>query len=156
MDRKDPERCNKYPHPTPNSRSPPKPRESMSSWFERQASSHQVQLAAVAILSGVAVAGTIYGAQAIRRKERIDELKASIPELNESHHADLVSPAKVTGLGANGLLINLVKLTDFGAPSNIPATTREDDRAAALARRAQHGDYDEGQYIHPKQSRASH
>ena len=64
--------------------------ETMSSWFERQASSHQVQLAAVALLSGAAVAGTIYGAQAIRREKRIEELKASIPELNESHHADMV------------------------------------------------------------------
>ena len=67
-----------------------KPPQTMASWFERQASSHQVQLAAVAILSGVAVAGTIYGTQAIRREKRTEELKASIPELNESHHADMV------------------------------------------------------------------
>lgn len=62
----------------------------MSSWLERQASSHHVQLAATALLSGVAVAGLIYGSQAIRRKAAIDELKASIPELSESHHSDLV------------------------------------------------------------------
>jgi hypothetical protein len=62
----------------------------MASWVDRQFSSHNVQLAAVALLSGVAVAGTIYGTQAIRRKERVDELKASIPELNESHHAQMV------------------------------------------------------------------
>ena len=49
-----------------------------------------MQLAAVAVLSGVAVAGTIYGTQAIRREKRVEELKASIPELNESHHADMV------------------------------------------------------------------
>lgn len=65
--------------------------ETMSSWLERQASSHHVQLAATALFSGVAVAGLIYGSQAIRRRAAVDELKASIPELSESHHADLVS-----------------------------------------------------------------
>ncbi len=70
--------------------SPEPPPETMSSWFERQASSHQVQLAATAVLSGVAVAGIIYGSQAVRRKVAVDELKASIPELNETHHAERV------------------------------------------------------------------
>lgn len=74
------------------SKDPPqqKPPETMASWFERQVSSHQVQLAAVALFSGVAVAGTIYGTQAVRREKRVEELKASIPELSESHHADMV------------------------------------------------------------------
>lgn len=72
------------------SRADSKP-ETMSSWLERQASSHQVQLAATALLSGVAVAGIIYGSQAIRRKTAVDELKASIPELDDSHHADMVN-----------------------------------------------------------------
>lgn len=58
--------------------------------FERQASSHHVQLAAAALLSGVTVAGLICGTQAVRRRVAVDELKASIPELNESHHADVV------------------------------------------------------------------
>ena len=62
----------------------------MASWLERQASSHQVQLAAAAILSGATVAATIYGTQALRREKRVTELKASIPELNESHHAEMV------------------------------------------------------------------
>ena len=62
----------------------------MASWVDRQLSNHNVQLAAAALLSGAAVAATIYGTQAIRRKERVDELKASIPELNESHHAQMV------------------------------------------------------------------
>ena len=39
-------------------------------------------------------------------------------------------------------LIVLVKLTDFGVATPFPATT-EDERAAALARRAQQGDFDE-------------
>jgi hypothetical protein len=68
----------------------PKPPENMASWLDRQFANHNVQLAAVALISGAAVAGTIYGTQAIRRKERVDELKASIPELNESHHAEMV------------------------------------------------------------------
>lgn len=63
----------------------------MSSWLERQASSYHVQLTATAVLSGLTVAGLIYGSQAIRRKAAVDELKASIPNLSESHHADLVS-----------------------------------------------------------------
>ena len=65
--------------------------ESMSSWLERQASSHHFQLAATAVISGAAVAGLIYGGQAIRRKAAVDELKASIPELDESHHSETVS-----------------------------------------------------------------
>ena len=62
----------------------------MTSWFERQASSQHMQLAAAAIVSGAAVAGLIYGTQAIRRKGAVQNLKASIPELNETHHADMV------------------------------------------------------------------
>ena len=73
----------------------------MSDWFSRQASNHHVQLAAVAIVSGVTVAGAIIGTQAIRRKERIEELKASIPELSEDHKADLV----ILHPSATGILI---------------------------------------------------
>ena len=76
---------------SPTARSPESKRqETMTSWLERQASSHHVQLAAAAVLSGVTVAGLIYGTQAIRRKEAVQELKASIPELSETHHADMV------------------------------------------------------------------
>ena len=67
-----------------------RPPETMASWLDQQFSSHRVQLVATAVLSGAAVAATIYGTQAIRRKERVDELKASIPELNEKHHAEMV------------------------------------------------------------------
>lgn len=44
------------------------------------------------------------------------------------------------------MLINSVKLTNFGAATPLPTAGKEDERSAALARRAQHGDYDEGQY----------
>ena len=72
----------------------------MSTWIERQASSHHVQLAATAIFSGAAIAGLIYGSQAIRRKAVIDELKASIPDIDDSHHADLVGQNKFLRLKA--------------------------------------------------------
>lgn len=62
----------------------------MSTWLERQASSHQIQLAAVALASGAVVAGAIYGSQAIRREKKVSKLKASIPELSENHHAEEV------------------------------------------------------------------
>lgn len=62
----------------------------MSSWLERQASSHQVQLAATALLSAAAVAGAIFGTQSIRRKVAIEELKASIPKVDEDHRLQKV------------------------------------------------------------------
>ena len=40
-------------------------------------------------------------------------------------------------------LTDLVKLTDFGAASPLPSARSEEERVAALARRAQRGDYDE-------------
>ncbi|KAL8642113.1 MAG: hypothetical protein Q9228_001171 [Teloschistes exilis] len=95
----------------------------MSSWFERQLSSHQVQLAATALVSGITVAGLIYGGQTIRRKVATDQLKASIPPLDEEHQAQ--------------------RLTDFGAALPVPSAAKEDERAAALAGRAQQGDYDD-------------
>ena len=127
----------------------------MSSWMQRQISSHQI--AATAVLSGLAVAGTIFGAQAIRRKVAVEDLKSSIPDVDERHHAEKVrgksSPIddlasfNVIRRQASALpqLTISVKLTQFGAasPSTFPAS-KEDERAAALARRAQQGDYDEG------------
>ncbi|KAL8704114.1 MAG: hypothetical protein Q9201_002728 [Fulgogasparrea decipioides] len=97
--------------------------DSMSSWFERQLSSHQVQLAATALVSGITVAGLIYGGQAIRRRVAVEQLKASIPPLDEEHQAQ--------------------RLTDFGAASPLPSAAKEEERVAALARRAQQGDYDD-------------
>ncbi|KAL8906947.1 MAG: hypothetical protein Q9207_001701 [Kuettlingeria erythrocarpa] len=97
--------------------------DSMSSWLERQLSSHQVQLAATALVSGITVAGLIYGGQAIRRKVAVEQLKASIPPLDEKHKAE--------------------RLTDFGAAFPTHSASKEDERVAALARRAQQGDYDD-------------
>lgn len=60
----------------------------MAAWLER----HQHgQLIATALISGAVVAGTIFGVQHAQRREKIDELKASIPELSEDHKAQIVS-----------------------------------------------------------------
>lgn len=59
----------------------------MSSWIQRHAGSQQTQLAATAVLSGAAVAGAIFGYQALKRKEAVKELKASIPNIDEKHIA---------------------------------------------------------------------
>ena len=55
----------------------------MSAWLDRQFSSHRVQLVATAVVSGIVVAGAIISAQAIRRKVAIEDLKASIPNIDE-------------------------------------------------------------------------
>ncbi|MCJ1393370.1 hypothetical protein MMC18_006243 [Xylographa bjoerkii] len=95
----------------------------MSSWVERQGSSHQAQLIATAILSGITVLGLVLGVQTIRHQVAVDDLKASIPNVDEPHDADTVP--------------------DFGTDSTRSFLSREDERAALLARRAQQGDYDE-------------
>lgn len=97
--------------------------ESMSSWLQRQTGSHNVQLAAAAVLSGAAVAAGIFSYQALRRHEAVEDLKASIPNIDERHHAE--------------------SLTEFGTAGSLPVLSKEDERSAALARRAQQGDYDE-------------
>jgi hypothetical protein len=62
----------------------------MASWLHRQAGSSNNQLATTAVLSGAAVAGAIFGYQAYKRNEAVHDLKASIPVLNEAHHAEKV------------------------------------------------------------------
>ena len=62
----------------------------MSSWIQQHASSHKTQLAATAVLSGAAVAGAIFGYQALKRQEAVRELKESIPDVNEPHSIEKV------------------------------------------------------------------
>lgn len=62
--------------------------ETMSSWLQRQASSHNAQLVGTALLSGAAVAGAIFGIQALRRQIAVEDLKASIPGFDEKEHAN--------------------------------------------------------------------
>lgn len=63
---------------------------SMSSWLSRTTSSSQAQFAATALVSGAVVAGAIFGYQHVRRQERVEDLKSSIPELGKGHEADKV------------------------------------------------------------------
>ncbi|KAI1645781.1 ubiquitin-protein ligase molybdopterin-converting factor [Daldinia loculata] len=89
----------------------------MASFLERTTVNSKVQLAATAIASGAVVAGTILGYQRLQRKERINQLKESIPSLPDEE-----------------------KLTSFDGTST---TDKEDLRNQLLAKRAQAGDYDD-------------
>ncbi|KAH7360166.1 ubiquitin-protein ligase-like protein molybdopterin-converting factor [Rhexocercosporidium sp. MPI-PUGE-AT-0058] len=95
----------------------------MSSWLSRTTSSSQAQFAATALVSGAVVAGAIFGYQHVRRQERVEDLKSSIPELGKGHQAD--------------------KLTDFGAAPPRAGMSKEDERSLEFAERAQRGDYDD-------------
>lgn len=63
----------------------------MPSWLQRQASSHEAQLAATAVLSGIAVASSIFAYQGLRRKEAVERLKASIPKVDDAERVSLLS-----------------------------------------------------------------
>ncbi|KAH8803248.1 ubiquitin-protein ligase-like protein molybdopterin-converting factor [Xylogone sp. PMI_703] len=93
------------------------------SWLSRSATSSEVQIAATAIISSAVVAGAILGYQHIRRQEKIEDLKRSIPELGRGHRSEM--------------------LTEFGIASPPLGWTKEDERSAVLAARAQQGDYDD-------------
>ncbi|KAJ5280120.1 hypothetical protein N7478_005492 [Penicillium angulare] len=95
----------------------------MSDWLSRQVGSHNSHLAATAVVSGAAVASAIFGYQTYRRKEAVHDLKASIPLADEQHPSE--------------------RLTNFGAADSAIPLSKEDERSAALARRAQQGDYDD-------------
>lgn len=57
----------------------------MSSWLESVGSSHKLQLAATALVSGAVVGGAILGLQEAKRKYRVHDLKHSIPDAKENH-----------------------------------------------------------------------
>jgi hypothetical protein len=69
----------------------PQPQSKMASWFQRTTSSTQAQFAATALVSGAVVAGAILGYQHVRRQERVEDLKSSIPALGRDHAAEKVS-----------------------------------------------------------------
>jgi len=58
----------------------------MTTWFSRE----RIQLAATAVVSGAVVAGAILGYQHVRRVERVEHLKRSVPELGDGHEVDKV------------------------------------------------------------------
>jgi hypothetical protein len=62
----------------------------MSSWLHERVSSQNLHLGATALVSGVVVASTIFGVQALRRQIAVEELKSSIPNVDEEHEAQRV------------------------------------------------------------------
>jgi hypothetical protein len=65
----------------------------MTSWFSRATESRNAQLITTAVVSGAVVASTILGFQQARRMYRVADLKASIPDIDDEHHAQRVSVA---------------------------------------------------------------
>jgi tRNA threonylcarbamoyladenosine dehydratase len=95
----------------------------MNSWVSRATASHHAQLITTAIVSGVVVGGAILGFQKARRMYRVEQLKESIPQVDENHHA--------------------TRITEYGAASGAFQPSKEDERSMALAARARKGDYDD-------------
>lgn len=73
----------------------------MSSWLESVGSSHKLQLAATAIVSGAVVGGAIIGLQQAKRKYKVYDLKHSIPNSKEKHDTTRV-PNILIRFVANG------------------------------------------------------
>ncbi|EGP88741.1 uncharacterized protein MYCGRDRAFT_69654 [Zymoseptoria tritici IPO323] len=96
----------------------------MSSWLSNVASSHKVQLGVTAVVSGCIAAVAVIGLQKARKEYNVHDLKGSIPDLDEPHDVE--------------------KINNFGGavPEEL-LENRDDERSAALARRARLGDYDE-------------
>ncbi len=77
-----------------------KPQEGgIMSWLQKAGGSSPVQFAATAIVSGVVVASGILGYQAVRRQEKVEELKKDIPEegFGESSQVGYFSRALLGG-----------------------------------------------------------
>lgn len=68
----------------------------MSNLINRVGNSSQAQFTATALVSGAVVAGAIFSYQALRRQEKVEDLKSSIPSLGRDHHADLVCSRSAT------------------------------------------------------------
>ncbi|KAK0944778.1 hypothetical protein LTR29_003791 [Friedmanniomyces endolithicus] len=101
---------------------------SWSSWLAERssdiASSHRVQLALTATVAAGLGVSAVIGLQNARRYYNVYDLKDSIPDLNSPHDVE--------------------KINDFGGAVAEPGNENKDDeRSAALARRARLGDYDE-------------
>jgi hypothetical protein len=127
--------------------SPPTEPSTMASWLNNS----KAQFAATALISGAIVAGGILGYQHVRRQEKIEDLKSSIPRLGKEHQANKVRVLLPLGKMDVQLwmdkLTDKVKLTEFGAAVNdsgIGLLSKEDHKAVELAERAQRGDYDDG------------
>jgi hypothetical protein len=71
---------------------------------------------------------------------RVADLKASIPKIDDEHHAQRVGQVRPS----YGQKLILPKMTEYGAASSVFAPSKDDERSTALAARARKGDYDDG------------
>ena len=60
----------------------------MPAWLRVNFESRTAQLVSVALASGVTVASVIFGVQALRRRIALEDLKASIPNIDEFHDTE--------------------------------------------------------------------
>lgn len=117
----------------------------MSSWISRSSYSHNSQLAVTAVASGALAASLVLGYQAARRKNKVESVKAHIPEPGQDHPTTRVWTLPVPFANR---LTDQAKLTEYGAASDhVFAPSKEDERSLALAIRARSGDYDDGTLI---------
>ena len=58
----------------------------MSSWVDQVRSSHNLQLAATAVASGLLVGSAILGLQKAKQQYRVSDLKSSIPDLDKDEN----------------------------------------------------------------------
>lgn len=84
---------------------------------------HSISITLAFTFGTVTAATVIFSSFAIRRRIATQELKDSIPELSEEHHAS--------------------QLTDYGAAQRGIISNKEEERSAKIAARARKGDYDE-------------
>ena len=98
-------------------------------------SSRPLQLTLTFTLGTVTGATALYVASLIQRQQRTDELKASIPDISPTHHADQLTEYGGAAAGHESLRTN-----DSEALRRL---SKEDERVAKLATRARRGDYDE-------------
>lgn len=114
----------------------------MASWLQRQTPSHQAQIAGTALLSGLAVAGAILGIQALRRQSMVYDTPPSTVSFDTEYEKVCGSPRHMPLFIS--MLITPVKVHDTDTAASRFPSKKEDERAAILARRARHGDYDQG------------
>ena len=84
-----------------------KGKEGMMAWMQRISGSKEFQFGATALVSGAVVASAILGYQHVRRQERVEDLKSSIPALGQGHQADKVCCTLVCGFVSVGMGLRL-------------------------------------------------
>jgi hypothetical protein len=69
-----------------------------SSWIDQVRSSHNLQLAATAVASGLLVGSAILGLQKAKQEYRVSDLKSSIPDLDKDENVVQVCFVYLYGL----------------------------------------------------------